>query len=121
VFRGEVHCPGNPAPRGQRLGCECLNDGNLLHDTPLDGIRLTRNRMSEISLLQRQHKGRCMCENSVREYSVHAASNNTFGRVLASARNHHVVVDGPVQKGSPGEALTPVAIFIAGVATVVWN
>lgn len=55
--------------------------------------------------------------SDVREYSVHAASTETFGRVLASARNHHFVVDGPIQNGCPGEALTPVEIFLAGVAT----
>ncbi len=53
----------------------------------------------------------------IRAYSVRAASTDTFGRVLASARNHHFVVDGPVQNGCPGEALTPVEIFLAGVAT----
>jgi uncharacterized OsmC-like protein len=58
-----------------------------------------------------------MNESNVREYSLHAASTETFGRVLASARNHHFVVDGPVQNGCPGEALTPVELFLAGVAT----
>ena len=58
-----------------------------------------------------------MNETNVREYSVHAASTETFGRVLTSARNHHFIVDGPVQNGCPGEALTPVELFLAGVAT----
>ena len=58
-----------------------------------------------------------MTESAVRAYSVNAASTETFGRVLTSARNHHFVVDGPVQNGCPGEALTPVELFLAGVAT----
>ena len=53
----------------------------------------------------------------VREYSVHAASTNTFGRVLATARDHHFVVDGPVSNGCPGEAVSPAELFLAGVAT----
>ena len=58
-----------------------------------------------------------MNESNVRDYSLHAASTETFGRVLTSARNHHFIVDGPVQNGCPGEALTPVEVFLAGVAT----
>lgn len=58
-----------------------------------------------------------MNDTNLREYSLHAASTETFGRVLTSARNHHFVVDGPVQNGCPGEALTPVELFLAGVAT----
>jgi uncharacterized OsmC-like protein len=53
---------------------------------------------------------------TVREYSVEAASAPTFGRVLCSARNHHFVVDGPVQNGCPGEALTPPELFLSAVA-----
>src|SRR5689334_20754166 len=52
----------------------------------------------------------------VREYRVSAASTETFGRVLCSARNHHVVVDGPEQNGCPGEEITPVEAFLAAVA-----
>ena len=52
----------------------------------------------------------------VRQYRVSAASTETFGRVLCSARNHHVVVDGPEQNGCPGEELTPVEVFLAAVA-----
>jgi uncharacterized OsmC-like protein len=51
-----------------------------------------------------------------REYQVQARSSGTFGRVLCSARQQHFVVDGPVQNGCPGEALTPVEAFLAGVA-----
>jgi len=58
-----------------------------------------------------------MPESTVREYSVNAASTDTFGRVIASARNQYVVVDGPVQNGCPGEAITPAELFLAGVAT----
>ena len=52
----------------------------------------------------------------VREYSVRAETTRTFGRVLASARHHHLVVDGPVQNGCPGEALTPAELFLGAVA-----
>jgi uncharacterized OsmC-like protein len=51
-----------------------------------------------------------------RRYAVSAASTDTFGRVLCSARNHHFVADGPVQNGCPGEALTPPELFLSGVA-----
>jgi uncharacterized OsmC-like protein len=57
-----------------------------------------------------------MAQSDVREYVAHAASTDVFGRVLCSARNHHIVVDGPVQNGCPGEELTPAEIFLAGVA-----
>jgi uncharacterized OsmC-like protein len=52
----------------------------------------------------------------VRRYTVNAASTDTFGRVLCSARNHHLVVDGPEQNGCPGEEITPVEVFLAAVA-----
>jgi uncharacterized OsmC-like protein len=52
----------------------------------------------------------------VRRYAVSAASTDTFGRVLCSARNHHIVVDGPEQNGCPGEEITPVEVFLASVA-----
>lgn len=52
----------------------------------------------------------------VRRYAVSAASTETLGRVLCSARNHHIVVDGPEQNGCPGEELTPVEVFLAAVA-----
>lgn len=53
----------------------------------------------------------------LRQYAVGAVSSGTFGRVLCNARHHHFVVDGPVQNGCPGEALTPPEIFLAGVAS----
>ena len=57
-----------------------------------------------------------MAQTDVREYAVQAASTDTFGRVLACARNHHFVVDGPVQNGCPGEAITPSEVFLLSVA-----
>lgn len=58
-----------------------------------------------------------MTETTVRQYSVHAVSTRIFGRVQASSRNHHFIVDGPAQNGCPGEELTPAELFLAGVAT----
>ena len=52
----------------------------------------------------------------IRQYAVEAQTTTTFGRVLCSARNHHFVIDGPVQNGCPGEALTPPESFLSGVA-----
>lgn len=57
-----------------------------------------------------------MTQTDLRTYSVHARSTDTFGRVLCGCRNHHFVVDGPVQNGCPGEAVTPAEIFLSGVA-----
>ena len=57
-----------------------------------------------------------MAQPDVREYEVRAASTDVFGRVLGAARNHHIVVDGPVQNGCPGEAITPGELFLLGVA-----
>jgi uncharacterized OsmC-like protein len=57
-----------------------------------------------------------MTETDVRRYATHAASSDVFGRVLACARNHHFVVDGPVQNGCPGEAITPSELFLSSVA-----
>lgn len=58
-----------------------------------------------------------MAQADIREYEARAASTDVFGRVLCSARNHHFVIDGPVQNGCPGEELTPAEIFLAGVAS----
>ena len=58
-----------------------------------------------------------MPEANVRRYAVDARSTDTFGRVLCSARDHHFVVDGPVQNGCPGEELTPAELFLAGIAS----
>lgn len=61
-------------------------------------------------------KGVHMAQGEVRGYTVHARSTGTFGRVLCDTRNHHFVVDGPVQNGCPGEAITPAELFLAGIA-----
>jgi uncharacterized OsmC-like protein len=55
--------------------------------------------------------------STVRGYAVAARGTDTFGRVLVSARDQHLVVDGPVANGCPGEAIGPAEIFLAGVAT----
>src|SRR5918912_4521554 len=52
----------------------------------------------------------------LRRYQTRAQSTDTFGRVLCSARDQHLVVDGPVQNGCPGEAITPAELFLSGVA-----
>ncbi len=54
---------------------------------------------------------------SVRTYEVRGETTATFGRVQLSARNHHVVIDGPEQNGCPGEEITPVELLLGGVAT----
>jgi uncharacterized OsmC-like protein len=57
-----------------------------------------------------------MAQSDIRAYSVNARSTDTFGRVLCSARDQHLVVDGPAQNGCPGEAIGPGELFLAGVA-----
>ena len=54
---------------------------------------------------------------SLRTYETHPRTTPVFGRVLVSSRNHHIVVDGPVGNGCPGEALTPPEIFLGAVAS----
>lgn len=54
---------------------------------------------------------------TVRRYEVNAESAQTFGRVLCNAREQHFVVDGPVQNGCPGEAVTPPELLFAAVAS----
>jgi uncharacterized OsmC-like protein len=49
-------------------------------------------------------------------YDVDARSTDVFGRVLCSTRDHHFVIDGPVQNGCPGEEVTPAEAFLAGIA-----
>jgi uncharacterized OsmC-like protein len=49
-------------------------------------------------------------------YDVDARSTDVFGRVLCSTREHHFVIDGPVQNGCPGEEVTPAEAFLSGVA-----
>src|SRR5512144_1322490 len=55
--------------------------------------------------------------DSFRRFEAHARSTDTFGRVLCNAREQHFVVDGPVQNGCPGEALTPAELFLSSVAS----
>lgn len=55
--------------------------------------------------------------SNLRRYSAGARSTDVFGRVLCSARNHHFVVDGPVQNGCPGEEITPGELFLSGIAS----
>jgi uncharacterized OsmC-like protein len=57
-----------------------------------------------------------MANSEVRQYEARAASTDTFGRVLCSARNHHFVIDGPEQNGCPGEEITPAELFLSAVA-----
>ena len=52
-----------------------------------------------------------------RRWSAHARSTDVFGRVLCSTRDQHFVVDGPVQNGCPGEAVTPGELFLSSVAS----
>ena len=54
---------------------------------------------------------------NVRQYAAEAQSTDTFGRVLCSARDQHFIIDGPVQNGCPGEAVTPPEAFLLGVAS----
>jgi uncharacterized OsmC-like protein len=54
--------------------------------------------------------------SNVREYDISASSTPVFGRVMCSARNHHFIVDGPVQNGCPGEEMTPPEVFLIGMA-----
>lgn len=53
----------------------------------------------------------------LRTYSAGARSTDVFGRVLCDARNHHFVVDGPVQNGCPGEEVNPGELFLSGVSS----
>jgi uncharacterized OsmC-like protein len=54
---------------------------------------------------------------TLREYDIAARSTDIFGRVLASARNHHFIVDGPIQNDCPGEEITPGEMFLSAVAS----
>jgi uncharacterized OsmC-like protein len=58
-----------------------------------------------------------MASSDIRRYEARAASTDTFGRVLCSARNHHYVIDGPEQNGCPGEEVTPAELFLSAVAS----
>jgi uncharacterized OsmC-like protein len=54
--------------------------------------------------------------NLSRTYEARAETTRTFGRVLASVRQHHFVIDGPVQNGCPGESPTPGELFLSAAA-----
>lgn len=54
--------------------------------------------------------------SQIRGYQTRAKSTDTFGRVLVSARDQHLIVDGPAQNGCPGEAIGPAELFLSGVA-----
>jgi uncharacterized OsmC-like protein len=51
-----------------------------------------------------------------RRWSAQARTTDTFGRVMCNARDQHFVVDGPVQNGCPGEAVTPGELFLTSIA-----
>ena len=52
----------------------------------------------------------------LREYDIAAKSTDVFGRVMCNARDHHFIVDGPVQNGCPGEEVTPPELLLSSVA-----
>lgn len=54
--------------------------------------------------------------SQVSDYDVTARSTDVLGRVLCGVRDHHFVIDGPVQNGAPGEEVTPVEAFLSAVA-----
>ena len=54
--------------------------------------------------------------STLREYDISARSTDIFGRVMCSARDHHFIVDGPIQNDCPGEAITPAEVFLSAVA-----
>jgi uncharacterized OsmC-like protein len=57
-----------------------------------------------------------MAQSEIRGYTARARSTDTFGRVLCNTRDQHFIVDGPVQNGCPGEAVTPAELFLTGIA-----
>jgi hypothetical protein len=52
----------------------------------------------------------------VSDYDVAARSTDIFGRVLCSIRDHHFIIDGPVQNGAPNEEVTPVEVLLSAIA-----
>ena len=57
-----------------------------------------------------------MAQGEVRNYAVNARSTDVHGRVMCNVRNHHFVIDGPIQNGCPGEEVTPAELFLTGIA-----
>ncbi|HET6679920.1 MAG TPA: hypothetical protein VFG84_01855, partial [Gemmatimonadaceae bacterium] len=53
---------------------------------------------------------------TAREYTALGRTTDIFGRVLCSIRDHHFVIDGPVQNDCPGEEVTPGEVFLASIA-----
>ena len=58
-----------------------------------------------------------MSNPQLRQYNLSAQSTDVFGRVLCNVRDHHFIVDGPVQNGCPGEEVTPPELFLSAVAS----
>jgi uncharacterized OsmC-like protein len=58
-----------------------------------------------------------MGQGEIRSYAANARSTDIFGRVLCNIRNHHFVIDGPIQNGCPGEEVTPAEMFLAAIAS----
>jgi uncharacterized OsmC-like protein len=56
-------------------------------------------------------------QSDIREYDAQVRSTDLPGRVLATVRDHHFIIDGPVQNGFPGEEVTPSELFLAAVAS----
>jgi uncharacterized OsmC-like protein len=54
--------------------------------------------------------------NPVRSYAARTETTQTFGRVLCTIRDQHLVIDGPVANGCPGEAPTPGELILAAAA-----
>jgi uncharacterized OsmC-like protein len=54
--------------------------------------------------------------SQVSDYDVAARSTDVFGRVLCSVRDHHFIIDGPVQNDAPGEEVTPVEALLSAMA-----
>ena len=59
---------------------------------------------------------RMTAPSQISDYNVTARSTDVFGRVLCGVRDHHFIIDGPVQNGAPGEEVTPVEVFLSAVA-----
>ena len=55
--------------------------------------------------------------SDIREYDAQVRSTDLSGRVLCTVRDHHFIIDGPVQNGFPGEEVTPAEMFLASVAS----
>lgn len=55
--------------------------------------------------------------SDIREYDAQVRSTDLPGRVLCTVRDHHFIIDGPVQNGFPGEEVTPAEMFLASVAS----